>query len=108
MQSWLFLLLAIMLEIAGTVCMKLSNGFTRLVPSVLIFVFYGFCFAAFSVAIKKIDIAVAYAIWSGVGTACISAIGFIYFRESASVLKLVCLGLIIVGVVGLNLSTTSQ
>jgi len=84
--------------------MKLSAGFTKILPSVLIFVFYSASFVALTFALKKIDVSVAYAVWSGVGTALIAVIGMAYFRESATIIKLASIGLIIVGVVGLNLS----
>ncbi len=108
MQHWLFLAGAIALELAGTTSMKLSEGFTRLVPSVLLFVFYGASFVALTLALKKIDVSVAYAVWSGAGTALIAAIGILYFREAATALKLISILLIIVGVVGLNLSGAKQ
>jgi len=103
-QSWLYLLSAIILEVAGTTSMKLSDGLTKLVPSVLIFVFYGFAILALTLALKKIDISVAYAVWSGLGTALIAIIGMVWFRESAALIRLVSIGLIITGVIGLNLS----
>jgi small multidrug resistance pump len=103
MQHWFFLVGAIVLEVAGTTSMKLSEGFTRLVPSVLLFVFYSASFAALTFALKKIDVSVAYAIWSGVGTALIAAIGILYFREAATALKFISLLFIIAGVIGLNL-----
>ena len=65
MQSWFFLIAAIFLEVAGTVSMKLSAGFSRLVPSLLIFIFYSASFAALTMALKKFDVSVVYAIWSG-------------------------------------------
>lgn len=102
MQHWLFLAVAIVLEVAGTTSMKLSEGFTKLAPSVLLFVFYAASFVALTFALKRIEVSVAYAVWSGVGTALIAAIGILYFREAATVLKLVSILLIIVGVVGLN------
>ncbi len=108
MQHWLFLAGAIVLELAGTTSMKLSEGFTRLVPSVLLFVFYGASFVGLTLALKKIEISVAYAIWSGAGTALIAMIGILYFREAATALKLVSILLIIVGVVGLNLGGAEQ
>ena len=83
--------------------MKLSQGFTRLTPSVLLFVFYGLSFTALTIVLKKIDVSIAYAVWSGLGTALIAAIGIIYFREPLSVVKVISLALVIVGVVGLNL-----
>ena len=61
--------------------MKLSEGLTKLVPSILIFVFYGFSFLVFTMALKKIDLSVAYAIWAGTGTALIALIGIAHFKE---------------------------
>lgn len=104
MQQWFYLGLAIILEVTGTTFMKLSEGFTRLVPSILIFVFYGASFVALTLALKKIEVGVAYAIWAGVGTALIAVIGIVGFKESATALKFVSIGLIIIGVVGLHLS----
>lgn len=102
-MSWLYLTLAIVLEVCGTTSMKLSEGFTRLVPSILIFIFYGFSFGALTFALKGIDVSVAYAVWSGLGTAMIAAIGILWFKEPAGALKLASIGLIIIGVVGINL-----
>lgn len=102
MQHWILLAAAILLEVAGTTSLKLSDGFSRLIPSVLIFVFYGLSFVALTFAIKRIDISIAYAVWSGVGTALVAMIGIFYFREPATLLKLVSLGFIIIGVVGLH------
>lgn len=99
---------AIFLEVAGTTCMKLSEGFSRLVPSLLIFLFYGFSFTALTFALKKIDISIAYAVWSGIGTAVVALIGFAWFKESMTLLKIVSICLIIAGVVGLNLSGAKQ
>ena len=104
MQHWFILAGAIVLEVAGTTSMKLSQGFTRLVPSVLLFVFYAASFVALTFSLKKIEVSVAYAVWSGVGTALIAAIGIVIFRESANPLKFFSILLIIAGVVGLNLS----
>lgn len=103
MNHWLLLATAILLEVAGTTSMKFSEGFTRLLPSVLLFVFYAASFTLLTMALRRIEVSVAYAIWSGMGTALISVIGFIYFQETVSVLKIVSILLIIIGVVGLNL-----
>ncbi len=107
MNSWICLAGAIVLEVAGTTAMKLSEGFTRIVPSVLIFLFYGLSFTALTFALKKIDVSIAYAVWSGVGTALIALIGFAFFREPVTMLKIASLGLIIAGVVGLNLASSN-
>lgn len=104
-MAWWYLASAILLEVAGTTSMKLSQGFTRLLPSVLIFVFYGLSFIALTHAVKRIDVSISYAIWSGVGTALIALIAYFAFNEPLTPLKLVSLGLIILGVVGLNLDT---
>ena len=93
---------AIVLEIAGTVSMKLSHGFTRMLPSVLLFAFYGLSFGLMTIAVKKIDMSVSYAIWSGVGTATIALIGVLAFRESLTAVQVVSIALIIAGVVGLR------
>ncbi len=103
MQHWIYMVAAILLEVAGTTSMKLSEGFTKVIPSAMLFVFYAASFVALTLALKKIEVSTAYAVWSGVGTALISTIGIIYFRESISAMKLASLILIIVGVVGLNL-----
>ncbi|MES9871566.1 MAG: multidrug efflux SMR transporter [Candidatus Sedimenticola sp. 6PFRAG7] len=104
MQHWLILAGAIVLEVAGTTSMKLSEGFTKLTPSILIFVFYAASFTALTLALKKIEVSVAYAVWSGAGTALIAMIGVIYFSESLTLIKIISILLIIGGVIGLNLS----
>lgn len=102
-MMWLYLVLAILLEVSGTTCMKLSEGFTKSVPSILLFVFYSLSFGMLTLALKRIDVSVAYAVWSGVGTALIATIGVLWFKEPITALKLISLALIIGGVVGLNL-----
>ena len=104
MHHWLALTFAIALEVAGTLSMKLSDGFSKPVPSVLMFVCYLASFAMLTLALKRIDLSLAYAIWAGVGTALIAIIGILYFKEPLSLLKALSLLLIIAGVVGLNLS----
>lgn len=103
-MHYLYLGLAIVLEVAGTTNMKLSEGFTKPLPSILIFVFYGASFALLTLALRKIEVSTAYAVWSGLGMVLISLIGFIWFRETVSVLKIVSLAVIIAGVVGLHLA----
>jgi len=103
-MHWVFLSLAIGLEVAGTTCMKLSFGLTRVVPSVLLFLFYGLSFACMSLALKRLDVSYAYAVWSAAGTALIAVIGVLWFNENVNAVKVVSLALIIVGVVGLHIS----
>ncbi len=103
-MSWLYLILAIILEVSGTTCMKLSYGFTKLLPSILMFILYGFSLGALTLALKKIDVGMAYAVWSGLGTALIATVGVFWFKEAMSAVKIISLGLIIIGVIGLHLS----
>ncbi|MGH8502805.1 MAG: DMT family transporter [Gammaproteobacteria bacterium] len=102
MRAWLLLCAAIVLEVAGTTSMKFSQGFTRTLPSVMIFVFYGLSFTALTLALRRLDLSIAYAIWAGVGTVLITFIGFIYFGEHATLFKAACIALIVIGVVGLS------
>jgi small multidrug resistance pump len=102
MLQWLCLAGAIVLEVAGTTSMKLSQGFSRPLPSVLLFVFYAMSFTLMTIAVKKIDMSVSYAIWSGVGTALIAIIGIGFFKEPITTVKIVSLVLIVAGVFGLN------
>ncbi len=103
-MNWLLLLAAIALEVAGTTSMKVSQGFTRLGPSVAMFIFYLSSLALLNLALRTIDVSVAYAIWAGLGTALIALVGVAWFNEPGGWLKFVCIGVIIAGVVGLNLS----
>lgn len=100
--SLIYLLTAIIFEVSGTTCMKLSEGFNRLMPSILIFVFYGLCFVFQTLSLQKIDISIAYSVWSGLGTTLIAGVGLILFRESMSMVKFISMALIILGVVGIN------
>ncbi|QDU63369.1 Multidrug resistance protein EbrA [Planctomycetes bacterium Pan216] len=102
-MAGLLLAVAIVLEVCGTVCMKLSEGFTKVVPSIAIFPFYGLAFVTLVFVMQRIPLSLTYAIWSGVGTAIAALIGFTYFREEFDVLKLIGIVLIIVGVVVINL-----
>ena len=107
-MCWIWLFLAIFLEVAATVLMKLSDGLTRAVPTVGMFVFYALSFVPMTIALRKMEIGAVYAIWSAVGTAAVAFLGVVLFHESASVLKVVAIGLIIVGVICLNISTPHE
>lgn len=104
-MSWLLLIGAILLEVTGTTCMKLSQGLTRLVPVFLMFIFYLLAIALLSVVLKKIEVGIAYAVWSGVGTALIATIGIVFFREQITLMKMGGILLIITGSVILNLTS---
>jgi len=106
--QWIYLCLAILFEVAGTTAMKLSDGLTKLVPSILIFVFYVVSFAFLSFALKGMEMSVAYAVWSGMGIVTITTIGFIYFGESINIIKILAILFILVGVVILNFNSTAH
>ena len=105
---WFYLALAIIFEVLGTTSMKLSDGFSKIVPSVAMMLFYILSLAVLTLALKKIEMSVAYAIWAGVGTALITIIGLFLFKEEISLLKIVSILFIIAGVVGLHLSSQSS
>jgi small multidrug resistance pump len=107
-MKWILLVIAIVMEVTGTTCMKLSQGFTKLIPSTLMFIFYSLSFISLTFVLKKIDVSIAYAIWSGLGTSLIAIIGILWFREPATAIKIVSIGLIVIGIVGLNLSGSAH
>ena len=99
-----YLVLTILFEVTGTTALKLSQGFSHLVPSLVVVVSYCLSFYLLSLTLKKMEVGVVYAIWSAVGTVLIATIGILWFKEPISVLKIGWLALIILGVIGLNLS----
>ena len=103
----ILLCIAILFEVAGITSMKLSRGFAELLPSVGVFVFYICSAAAVILALKRLELSVAYAIWSGVGTALTALIGIAYFREPLTLIKLGSIALVVVGVAGLSLAGKS-
>ena len=79
-MKWLILLAGIIFEVLGTVTMKYAEGFTKLIPSILVFVFYGISLAALVFVLEKMEVGNAYAIWASAGTALIAIIGIIFFK----------------------------
>ena len=102
-MSWLLLVVSIVLEVLGTVSMKLSEGFSRPLYSALVAVFYALSLAGLTLVLKRIEVSVAYAVWSGLGTALIAMVGVSVFGEALTVVKVVALVLIVVGVMMLNM-----
>jgi small multidrug resistance pump len=103
-MCWLWLFLAIALEVAATILMKYSDGFTRLGPTGGMLVLYGLSLAPLARVMKQLEVGAVYAIWSALGTAAVALLGMLLFHEPASGFKVFSLALIIVGVVCLNLS----
>ena len=96
--------LAIVTEVAGTVALRYSDGFTKLAPSAVVILAYGASFWLLALVLKELSIGTTYAVWSAAGTALIAAVGVFAFGEPATALKVASVGLIIVGVIGLNLA----
>ena len=103
-MKWLLLTLGIVMEVSSVTCMKLSEGFSRWIPSVFTFVFMGISLAVFIFVLKRFDLSFAYAIWAGLGIAIVSIIGILYFKEPVTALKIASIALVAIGVVGLNVS----
>ena len=103
-MGWLYLSVAILMEVAGTTSMKLSEGLTRPTYVIAMFLLYGLAFVALALAMRTISLGVAYALWAGIGTALIAVIAAVWFAEPISVLKGASIGLIVAGVIGLHLA----
>ncbi|MEV4560130.1 multidrug efflux SMR transporter [Kitasatospora sp. NPDC049285] len=105
-MPYLLLALAITSEVCATSMLKLTDGFTRLWPSLAVAAGYVLSFYLLGRALKHIPVSVAYAVWSGAGTAAVAAIGATFFHESLGRLQWLGIALVIVGVVLLNLRST--
>lgn len=102
-MTYAALIAAIVCEVIGTSFLQQSQQFTRLVPAVLMAVFYGAAFFLLSITLKTLPVGVAYAIWSGLGIVLISAVGYVFFRQTLDLAAMIGLGLIIAGVVVVNI-----
>ncbi|WP_297614909.1 multidrug efflux SMR transporter [uncultured Roseicyclus sp.] len=102
-MPWLYLAIAIAGEIIGTTALKASDGFTRLGPSVLVVAGYGIAFFMLAQVLRTIPLGIAYAIWSGVGVAAVTVIGWAMYGQRLDLPALLGIGLIVAGVVVLNI-----
>ncbi len=101
-HPYILLALAILSEVAGTSALRASEGFSRLVPSALVVAGYGVSFYVVSLTLKTLPLGFVYAVWSGLGTVLIVAVGVVVFREGLDVARGIGIALIILGVVVLN------
>ena len=108
MKYWFFLLFAIIAEVIGSVALKASNGFTRLLPSIVVVVGFGISFFLFSHAIKVISLGVAYAIWSGLGIFLIATIAWLFYGQKLDFWAIVGIVLILAGVLVLRLLSNTS
>jgi len=102
--AWVYLSAAIATEVVGTVFLRSTDGFTKPLPSIVVIVTYVLSLWLTALALKGLEISLAYAVWAGVGTAAIAIIGMSAMGETVNALKLASIALVIGGVVGLNLS----
>jgi small multidrug resistance pump len=102
---YFYLALAIVFEVAWAVAMKMSDGMSRLAPTIVMIVCYLLSVVFLAFATKKLDVGLAYAIWAGSGAAVIAVIGVLYFKEPLTILKAASLALIVAGIVGLQITS---
>lgn len=106
-MHWWYLALAIAAEVVATSALKTAAGFTRPLPSLLVVLGYGIAFYCLSLSLKVVPVGVAYAIWSGVGTALIAVIGWVLFGQTLDLAALIGLALIVAGVAVLQIFSRS-
>lgn len=106
-MSWLYLAIAIAAEIIATTALKASEGFTRLYPTLITVAGYLVAFYCLALTLRVIPVGIAYAIWSGAGIVAISLIGYVMFRQSLDTAALIGIGMIVAGVVVLNVFSKS-
>ena len=107
MNHWIALAIAICGEVIGTNALKASNEFTRLVPSLIVIVGYGTAFYFMAISMRVLPVGIMYAIWSGMGIVLVSIIGWIVYKQTLDLPSMIGMGLIIAGVIVINLFSRS-
>ena len=100
--AWVSLLIAGIFEVVWAMFMKQSNGFTKLWPSVITFLAMWISFSFLSYALKFLPLGVSYAVWVGIGTLGVTIMSFVWFKEPLSIFQIGCIGLILIGIIGLK------
>lgn len=108
MSQWLYLAIAILAEVFATSMLKLSNGFTRLIPSACSIIGYMISFYCLSQTLKTMPVGIAYAVWSGIGIVCVSLIAWVKFGQKLDLAAIIGIGFILVGVLVINLLSKSM
>jgi small multidrug resistance pump len=106
-MKWVFLSIAILAEVIATSALKSSDGFSKIIPSVIVIAGYGIAFYFLSLTLKTIPVGIAYAIWSGFGITLISIIGYFIYKQSLDLSAIIGILLIIAGVIVINLFSKS-
>jgi quaternary ammonium compound-resistance protein SugE len=107
-MEWIYLVVAGLFEVGWAIGLKYSEGFSRPGPSVATIIGMIISFGLLSLALRTLPVGTAYAIWTGIGAVGTAALGMLLFREPADAARLVCIGLIVAGVVGLRLVSPSH
>ena len=106
-MNWIYLSVAIISEVIATSALKASDGFTRLLPSVLVIAGYALAFYFLSLTLKNIPVGIAYAIWSGVGVVLVTLVGWIVYKQQLDFAALFGIVLIVAGVIVMNVFSKS-
>jgi len=106
-MHWLYLAIAILSEVVATSLLKAADGFTRWVPSVIVIAGYACSFFFLSLTLRVIPLGIAYAVWSGVGLALVSLVGWVVYKQTLDLPALIGIGLIVAGILVLNLFSDS-
>jgi len=107
-MAWIYLIVAGLFECGWAIGLKYTDGFTKLIPSLLTISAMAISFLLLSIAMKTIPVGTAYAVWTGIGIIGVAALGMLLLGESRDIMKIVCLLLIVSGIVGLKLLSSSQ
>jgi quaternary ammonium compound-resistance protein SugE len=104
-MAWLLLFIAGLCEVAWAIGLKYTEGFSRLYPSIATIAAMGASIGLLGLALKMLPVGTAYAVWTGIGAAGTAALGIYLFGEPATVVRLICIGLILAGIAGLRMSS---
>lgn len=102
-MKWLFLVIAGLLEVCWAIGIKFSEGFTKFIPSIFTIIGMIASFYFLSLSLKELPLGTAYAIWTGIGTVGTVILGVILFKEPINLIRLICIGFIVIGIIGLKL-----
>jgi small multidrug resistance pump len=108
MQNWIILFIAILSEVTATTSLKLSDGFSKIGPSILVILGYAISFYCLSLTLKNMPIGVVYAVWSGMGISLITLVGWLIFDEKLNAPTLLGISLIFSGVLVVSLFSSSN
>ena len=104
-MAWLYLLIAGLLEVGWAIGLKYTEGFTRLMPTVLTVAAMVLSIAMLGIALRTLPVGTAYAVWTGIGAVGTAMLGIYLFGDPATAIRLACIGLIVVGIVGLKFAS---